>query len=56
MKKWYHDYGLQARMLLTMFLLAVVYLFFLAVLAIYGDIGTSGLVIFAGIFLLIQFF
>lgn len=56
MKKWYHDYGLQARMLFTMFLLAVVYLFFLAVLARYGSIGTSGLVIFAGIFLLIQFF
>jgi len=56
MKKWYHDYGLQARMFLTMFLLAVVYLFFLAVLAQYGNIGTSGLVIFAGIFLLIQFF
>src|SRR3989304_10258129 len=56
MKKWYHDYGLQARMLLTMFLLAVVYLFFVDLLAIYGDIGTSGLVIFAGIFLLIQFF
>src|SRR3990170_2429787 len=54
--KWYRDYGLAARMILTIFLLAVVYLFFLAVLAIYGDIGTSGLVIFAGIFLLIQFF
>ena len=36
MKKWYSDYGLQARMLLTMFLLAVVYLFFLAVILAYG--------------------
>jgi heat shock protein HtpX len=56
MKKWYHDYGLQARMMLTMFLLAVVYLFFLAVLWAYGGVGTYGLVIFAGFFLFIQFF
>jgi len=56
MKKWYHDYGLQARMIFTMFLLAVVYLFFLAVLWAYGGVGTYSLVVFAGIFLLIQFF
>ena len=56
MRKWYHDYGLQARMIFTMFLLAVVYLFFLAVLWAYGGVGTYGLVIFAGIFLFIQFF
>ncbi|MCX9011592.1 MAG: zinc metalloprotease HtpX [Candidatus Methanoperedens sp.] len=56
MRKWYHDYGLQARMILTMFLLAVVYLFFLAVLWAYGGVGTYGLVVFAGIFLFIQFF
>ena len=56
MKKWYSDYGLQARMLLTMFLLAVVYLFFLAVLSAYANIGTYALIIFAGFFLLIQFF
>ena len=36
MKRWYHDYGLHARMVLTMFLLAAVYLFFLAVLR-YGQ-------------------
>jgi heat shock protein HtpX len=56
MKKWYRDYGLQARMLLTMFMLAVVYLFFLAVLSSYGNVGTSAMVLFAGFFLLIQFF
>ena len=56
MKKWYHDYGLQARMLLTMFLLAAVYLLFLAVLYEFGGVGTSGLIFIAAIFLLIQFF
>jgi heat shock protein HtpX len=56
MKKWYHDYGLQARMVLTMFLLAAVYLFFLIILSYYGGIGTYGLMVFAGFFLLIQFF
>jgi len=56
MKKWYSDYGLQARMLLTMFLLAVVYLLFLAILSSYGNVGTSGLVIFAGFFFMIQYF
>jgi heat shock protein HtpX len=55
MKKWYHDYGLEARMILSMVLLAVLYLFFLFVLSSYG-VGTSGLIIFAGIFLFIQFF
>lgn len=56
MKKWYHDYGLQARMMLTMFLLAVVYLFFLAVILTFGGGGTYALMIFAAIFLFIQFF
>jgi heat shock protein HtpX len=56
MKKWYRDYGLQARMLLTMFLLAALYLVFLVVLSVYGGVGTYGLMVFAGIFLLIQFF
>ncbi len=56
MKKWYHDYGLQARMMLTMFLLAALYVFFLVVLSVYGGIGTYGLIVFAGLFLLIQFF
>ncbi len=56
MKKWYRDYGLAARMMLTMFLLAAVYLFFLVVLSVYGGVGTYGLIVFAGFFLLIQFF
>ncbi|MCE8423604.1 MAG: zinc metalloprotease HtpX [Candidatus Methanoperedens sp.] len=56
MKKWYKDYGLQARMLLTMFLLAALYLFFLAILATYGGVGTSGLMFIAAIMLFIQFF
>src|SRR3990170_5123284 len=56
MKKWYRDYGLAARMMLTMFLLAALYLFFLVVLSEYGGIGTYGLIMFAGFFLFIQFF
>ena len=56
MKRWYHDYGLQARMIMTMFLLAAVYLFFLFILWAYGGVGTYGLIMFAGFFLLIQFF
>ncbi len=56
MKKWHNDYGLAARMMLTMFLLAAVYLFFLAVLSAYGGVGTYSLIVFAGFFLLIQFF
>jgi heat shock protein HtpX len=55
MKKWYHDYGLEARMILSMVLLAALYLFFLWILSSYG-VGNSGLIIFAGIFLFIQFF
>lgn len=53
--KWYNDTGLQVRMIMTMLLLAAVYLIFLVVLAAYG-IGTGGLIIFAGIFLFIQYF
>jgi len=56
MKKWYHDYGLQARMLLTMFLLAVVYLFFLAVILTYGGAWTNILLIFMMLMLFAQFF
>jgi heat shock protein HtpX len=56
MKKWYHDYGLQARMLLTMFLLAVVYLFFLAVILVYGQAWTNILLIFMILMLFAQFF
>ncbi len=56
MKKWYRDYGLAARMMLTMFLLAVVYLIFLVVLWADVGVGTTGLMFIAGIFILIQFF
>src|SRR5512139_2047109 len=56
MKKWFVDYGLAARMMLTMFLLAVVYLVFLTILSIYGGVGTYGLMAIAGFFLLVQFF
>ncbi|MDD1744945.1 MAG: zinc metalloprotease HtpX [Candidatus Methanoperedens sp.] len=56
MKKWFRDYGLAARMMLTMFLLAAVYLLFLVVLWAYGGVGTTGLIFIAGFFLLIQFF
>ncbi|MGB8217857.1 MAG: zinc metalloprotease HtpX [Candidatus Methanoperedens sp.] len=56
MKKWYRDYGLAARMMLTMFLLAVIYLVFLVVLWAYVGVGTTGLMFIAGAFLLIQFF
>ena len=43
-------------MLLTMFLLAALYVFFLVILSAYGGVGTYGLMVFAGFFLLIQFF
>lgn len=55
MKKWHQDIGLQARMLLTMFLLAALYLFFLVIISTYGGVGTYGLIVFAGIFLGIQY-
>jgi len=56
MKRWFRDYGLEAHMMLTIFLLAVVYLLFLDVLWAYGGVGTTGLMFIAGFFLLIQFF
>ncbi len=56
MKKWYNDYGLQARMVITMFLLAVLYLAFLAVILTFGGAYTNILIIFAVIMLLAQFF
>jgi len=43
-------------MMLTMFLLAVLYLAFLSILSIYGGVDTYGLIVVAGFFLLIQFF
>jgi len=55
MKKWYVDRGLEARMLFTMLLLALVYLVFLAFLAYMGT-DTIFILVFAGGFLLIQYF
>ena len=56
MRKWPSDYGLAARMMLTMFLLAAVYLIFLVILATFGGVDTTGLIFIAAIFMLIQFF
>ncbi len=56
MKKWYSDIGLQARMVLTMFLLAAVYLFFLAVILAFGQSWTYILIFFMFIILFLQFF
>ncbi len=55
MKKWFRDYGLEARMILTMFLLAAVYLAFLVILSSFG-VGMYSLMVIAGFFMLIQFF
>ncbi|RZB32226.1 MAG: heat shock protein HtpX [Candidatus Argoarchaeum ethanivorans] len=55
MKQWYRDTGLQARMFLTMFLLAAVYLAFIIFLATMG-VGTMGIVVVAGLFIFIQYF
>ena len=55
MKKWKTDWGLQSRMFLTMFLLGVVYLFFLAVLFSQGA-GMTIMLIFIGGFMFIQYF
>lgn len=56
MKKWYRDYGLQARMMLTMFLLAVLYLIFLTVVLTFGGDWTYILLIFMMLILFVQFF
>jgi heat shock protein HtpX len=49
------DAGLSARMFLTMFLLAALYLLFAAVLYQAG-VGVSGMVVIVGIMLLVQYF
>jgi len=56
MKKWYRDYGLQARMILTMFLLAVLYLIFLSVILTFGYGWTNILLLFMMLMLFVQFF
>jgi heat shock protein HtpX len=55
-RQWYgRDTGLTVRMFLTMFLLMVVYLAFLALLWYLG-IGTAGLIVIAAILVLAQYF
>ena len=54
-RKWERDLGLQGRMLFTMFLLAVVYIFFLAFLSYYG-IPPVFMILFIGLFIGIQYF
>ncbi len=53
--KWERDLGLQGRMLFTMFLLAVVYLFFLAFLSYYVK-SQAIIILFVGLFMGIQYF
>ncbi|AKB78230.1 heat shock protein [Methanosarcina horonobensis HB-1 = JCM 15518] len=54
-RKWERDLGLQGRMLFTMFLLAVVYLAFLAFLSYYGT-PPIFMILFVGLFMAIQYF
>ncbi|MGB9927519.1 MAG: zinc metalloprotease HtpX [Methanosarcina sp.] len=54
-RKWERDWGLQARMLFTMFLLAVVYLFFLTFLW-YNGTQPTFILLFVGLFMAIQYF
>jgi heat shock protein HtpX len=54
-RKWERDFGLQERMFFTMFLLAVVYLFFLAFLSHYGTPSII-MIIFIGFFMGVQYF
>ncbi len=55
MRKWKTDWGLQGRMLFTMFLLAAVYLLFLAFLS-YQGAGMNVMILFIGGFMFIQYF
>ncbi|MCK5216731.1 MAG: zinc metalloprotease HtpX [Methanosarcinales archaeon] len=55
MKQWRSDRGLQSRMIFTMFLLAAVYLFFLAIISSLGATPMFMLV-FIGAFTIIQYF
>lgn len=49
------DYGLTARMILTMFLLAALYLFFGYVLW-YAGVGFTGMIVIVGIMLFVQYY
>ena len=55
MKRWKSDRGLEARMMLTMFLLAAVYLAFLAVLLSMG-VSRIIVILFMGGFMFLQYF
>jgi heat shock protein HtpX len=55
MVKWKSDLGLEARMFLTMFLLAVVYLAFIAIL-FYVGVSQVLIVLFMGAFIFLQYF
>ena len=55
MKQWRSDLGLQGRMMLTMFLLAAVYLLFLAFISTLGATPMFMLA-FIGMFMIIQYF
>jgi heat shock protein HtpX len=54
-RKWERDLGLQGRMIFTMFLLAVVYLFFLTFLSIYVK-DQILMILFVGLFMGVQYF
>jgi heat shock protein HtpX len=54
-RKWEQDWGLQGRMLFTMFLLAAVYLFFLVFLS-YSGAPPTFMLLFIGAFMAIQYF
>ena len=56
MNRWYRDNGLEARMFMTMFMLAAIYILFLYALWIFGGVGTYSLIFIAGIMLFIQLF
>jgi|GEM_PF-3682272 len=53
MNRWHRDYGFEARMFMTMFMLAAVYLLFLYALWIFGGFDTFSLIFIAGIMLCI---
>jgi len=55
MRRWKSDRGLEARMMLTMFLLAVLYLGFLAVLLGMG-VSRLGIILFMGGFMFLQYY
>ncbi len=52
---WIRDRGLTLRMFMTMFLLGIIYLAFLTILFAFG-VGYTGLILFAGLFLFVQYY